>query len=498
MEKGQILTIEIEDIGTEGQGIGKADGLAVFVKGTVIGDVAKVELTKLKKRYAFAKLIELVEPSPYREEPFCPYDKMCGGCSFGTTSYEGQLALKEKQVRDRLVRLGGLEDPKMNPIIGMAEPWRYRNKATMPVSTGGLITKKGGIVEPVHEPRIGFYRAKTHDVVDCQDCLLQSEPAMAAAEALRQFMIEDNITSYDPKWDKGLMKHMIVKTAIGTGEVMVVLVINGKGIPNGQKLVQMLDEAIYNIPVYDDGPFAGVEFNLESVVINVNKGETKDIMGEECITLAGKPTIKETIGGLTFEISPLSFYQVNREQMMQLYGKALEYADLKGGETVLDLYCGVGTIGLFCADEMRKKGDAGMVIGIETIKGAVLDANRNAVLNGIVNARYVCGKAEDEMPKMVGLAPDDRPDDDPNKIMIERADVAILDPPRAGCDERLLETVVKVGPERIVYVSCDPATLARDIKYLTANGYEFVEATPVDMFPHSNHCECVSLLVKGK
>jgi len=180
--------------------------------------------------------------------------------------------------------------------------------------------------------------------------------------------------------------------------------------------------------------------------------------------------------------------------MMQLYGKALEYADLKGGETVLDLYCGVGTIGLFCADEMRRKGDAGMVIGIETIKGAVIDANRNAVLNGIVNARYVCGKAEDEMPKMVGLAPDDRPDDDPNKIMIERADVAILDPPRAGCDERLLETVVKVGPERIVYVSCDPATLARDIKYLTANGYKFVEATPVDMFPHTGHCEVVSLL----
>lgn len=498
MEKGQILTIEIEDIGTEGQGIGKADGLAVFVKGTVIGDVAKVELTKLKKRYAFAKLIELVEPSPHRIEAFCPYDKMCGGCTFGSTAYEGQLALKEKQVRDRLERLGGLENPKINPIIGMEEPWRYRNKASMPVSTGGLMTKKGGIVEPVHEPRIGFYQAKSHDVVNCEDCLLQSEPAMAAAEALRQFMIEDNITSYDPRWDKGLMKHLIVKTAVGTGEVMVILVINGKGIPNGQKLVQMLDEAIYNVPVYDDGPFAGVEFNLESVIVNINKGDNNNIMGEECITLAGKPTIKETIGGLTFEISPLSFYQVNREQMIQLYGKALEYADLKGGETVLDLYCGVGTIGLFCADEMRRKGDAGMVIGIETIKGAVIDANRNAVINGIVNARYVCGKAEDEMPKMVGLVPHNLDDDNPNKIMIERADVAILDPPRAGCDERLLETVVKVGPERIVYVSCDPATLARDIKYLGEHGYEFVEATPVDMFPHTGHCEVVTLLVKAE
>ena len=494
MEKGQILTIEIEDISTEGQGIGKADGLAVFVKGTVVGDVAKVELTKLKKRYAFAKLVELVEPSPFRMESFCPYNKLCGGCIYGNMDYEGQLQVKEKQVRDRLERLGGLENPTVRPIIGMEEPWRYRNKATMPVSTGGLITKKGGIVEPVHEPRIGFYQAKSHDVVDCQDCLLQSEPAMAAAEALRQFMIEDNITSYDPRWDKGLMKHMIVKTAMGTGEVMVILVINGKGIPNGQKLVQMLDEAIYNVPVYDDGPFAGIEFNLESVIMNINKGDSKDIMGEECVTLAGKPVIKETFGDLTFEISPLSFYQVNREQMIQLYGKALEYADLKGGETVLDLYCGVGTIGLFCANEMRKKGDAGMVIGIETIKGAVIDANRNAVVNGIINARYVCGKAEEELPKMVGLVPNDREDDDPNKIMIERADVAILDPPRAGCDERLLDTVVKVGPERIVYVSCDPATLARDIKYLVEHGYKFVEATPVDMFPHTAHCEVVSLL----
>ena len=498
MEKGQILELKIEDMSSEGAGIGKADGFAVFVKNTVVGDVVKAELTKVKKNYGFGRVTEVVEASPWRVEPVCEHCDSCGGCTYGHLAYEAQLELKAKQVRDKISRLGGIADPDMEPIIGMDEPYRYRNKASMPVSTGGLITLKGGVVKPVHEPRIGFYQAKSHDVVNVDDCLLQSEPAMAAARALRQFMKEDNITSYDPRWEKGLMRHMIVRTAAGTGEVMVVLVINGKGIPNANKLVDMLDDAIYNVPVYEDGPLAGVEFNLESVVVNINKKNTSEILGEECITIAGKPTIMEEVGGLQFEISPLSFYQVNREQMVKLYGKAIEYADLQGGETVLDLYCGVGTIGLFCADEMRRKGDAGMVIGIETIKGAVIDANRNAVLNGIVNARYVCGKAEDEMPKMVGLAPDDRPDDDPNKIMIERADVAILDPPRAGCDERLLETVVKVGPERIVYVSCVPSTLARDIKYLTANGYEFVEATAVDMFPHCNHCEVVTLLVKAQ
>ena len=319
-------------------------------------------------------------------------------------------------------------------------------------------------------------------------------------------MIEDHITSYDPRWEKGLMRHMIVRTAAGTGEVMVILVINGKAIPNAQKMVEMLDDAIYNVPVYDDGPLAGVEFSLESVVINVNKSKNLDgpILGEECITIAGKPTITEEVSGMKFEISPLSFYQVNREQMVKLYDKVLEYADLKGGETVLDLYCGVGTIGLFCAREMEKKAresaaedtaeavQPGQVIGIESIKGAVLDANRNATINGIVNARYVCGKAEEELPKMMGMV-DTEGGKEP-AIRISQADVAILDPPRAGCDERLLEAVVKAEPSKIIYVSCDPATLARDIKWLTENGYEFREATPCDMFPWTSHVETVALL----
>ena len=514
MEKGQIVELKIEDMSAEGRGIGKIydgeRGFAVFVKDAVLGDLVRAELTKVKKNYAFARVTEVLEPSSVRQESFCEYSGLCGGCVYSQISYEAQLALKENQVREKLTRLGGLTDPVLMPIMGMAEvelagsPFRYRNKASMPVSTGGLITEKGGIVKPVHEPRIGFYRPKSHEVVNCEDCLLQSAPAMAAAKALRKFMEEDHITSYDPRWDKGLMRHLIVRTAAGTGEVMVILVINGKAIPNAQKLVEMLDEAIYNVPVSEDGPLAGVEFNLESVIVNINKSKNLEgqILGEECITIAGKPTITEEVGGLCFEISPLSFYQVNREQMVRLYDKALEYASLKGDETVLDLYCGVGTIGLFAAAEMNRKAREateagnpmrpGRVIGIESVKGAVIDANRNATINGIVNARYVWGKAEEELPKMVS-AEEALKDE---ALRVTHADVAILDPPRAGCEEPLLEAVVKAAPERIAYVSCDPATLARDIKWLTAKGYEFREATPCDMFPWTGSVETVCLLSK--
>ena len=496
------------------------------------------------------------------------------------------------------------QTPRFRPIIGMEDPFRSRNKATMPVWTGGVITRKGGILENLGTPAVGFYQAKSHDVVDCYDCFLQSEPAMAAAEALRQFMISDNITAYDPKWEKGLLRHLVVKTARGTGEVMVILVINGKGIPNAEKLVEMLDDAIYNLPPRKDG----VEYNLESVILNVNKAEGKgskgkkdqkggkpdkgqaasrgqrggSIFGQECITLAGKPTILEQVGDLKFEISPLSFYQVNPVQMEALYDKAIEYADLSGDETVLDLYCGVGTIGLFAAREMERKQqeragldsdehgvvlqsngndefmeeeltaektaavmsedslvaetetdrnieksfdfvenrqmtmNAGRVIGIESVKEAVLDANRNAVINGIVNARYVCGKAEEVLPLMVQNdltddgskvgregAENGKAETKPavkldDSLKIDHADVVFLDPPRAGCDERLLEAVVSVAPERIVYVSCDSATLARDVKYLTGNGYAFVEGTPVDMFPWTGSVETVVLLSKLK
>lgn len=477
-EKGQKVQIEITDISDQGQGIGKSQGLAIFVADTVLGDKVTAELTKIKKRYAFGKLVSVDEPSPYRIEPICQYADRCGGCPLMTTSYEGQLVLKEKHIHDRLERLAGLENPKINPIVGMeaGTEYFYRNKATMPISTGGNIMRKGGIIENLGEPAIGFYRGKSHDVVNCEECYLQSKAAMAAVKATRQFMAEDNITAWDDKWEQGLMRHMVVRTSFETGEVMVTYIINGKGIPNGEKLIAMVDEAVYE---------AG--FSLESVNISTKKDKVVggEIYGKEVTPYAGKNVIIDYIGDLKFEVSPRSFYQVNPQMTAKLYSKAKEYAQLTGKENVLDLYCGVGSIGLFCADEAKQ------VLGIEVIKDAVLDANRNAVINGIVNARFLCGKAEEELPKLLK----GEGDEDLVKVA-KNADVVILDPPRAGCAPWLLDAVAEVAPERIVYVSCDPATLARDVKMLCEKGYEFVEASPYDLFPWSGHCECVVVMTR--
>lgn len=491
MEKGQKCQLLIDDLSDEGQGIGRVDGMAVFVKGAIPGDHVIAEITKVKKNYAFAVASEIVTPSPYRIESECQYAGQCGGCTYSGMNYEGQLKVKEKQVREKLIRLGGLDNPKLNSIVGMDNPYAYRNKVQMPISTGGIITRKGGVVENLGPCTIGFYKAKSHDVVNCQECLLQTPPAAAIAEALRKFMKEDNITAYDPKWEKGLMRHLVVKTAMGTGEVMAILVINGKGIPNSAKLVEMMDEAVYSLPAREDG----VEYNLESVVVNINKNKTTEIMGKECLNIAGKPTILERVGDMAFEISPLAFYQVNPVQMKVLYDKVLEYAQLNGTEHVLDLYCGVGTIGLYCANEMQKKAgnqSTGRVLGIESVKGAVVDANRNAVVNGLVNAQFIYGRAEEELPKVL----EGYTDKDGFEVQAFNPDIIILDPPRSGCAQELLEAVTAAQPEKIIYVSCDPATLARDVKILGESGYKFVEGTPVDMFPWTKHVECVVLLSK--
>lgn len=590
MEKGNIVEVRIEDMSGEGQGIGKtADGFVVFVPGAVAGDVVRAELTKVKKSYGFARLMDVLEESPDRTDEFdCEYfENGCGGCQLGKLRYGAQLALKEQQVRSRLERIACLKEPVIRPIIGMNDedndgsgPYRYRNKAQFPVSTGGIITRKGGIVESLGEPAVGFFRAKSHEVVDCMDCYLQSLPAMAAADALRRFMEEDHITAWDPRWEKGLIRHLIVKTGFGSGEVMVVIVINGNGIPNVQKLIEMLDDAIYD-----------VGYSLESVVLNIKKGEAgaagsagggkgkrksgrsgsgrglkavqkpkagagPDIMGDKNVVAAGKPVIVDRVGDLEFEISPMSFYQVNPVQMKRLYDKVREYcgfgsgADGAGGScstdeqgsavidlevdtgekpagpggsaaaqendalqkdkpVILDLYCGIGTIGLYCADA------AEAVVGIESVKEAVIDANRNAVINNIVNARYICGKAEEILPQYIKAAERAAYADteksaesaedaesaertagtvriDPELAgLISSAKVAILDPPRAGCRPELLEAVAGSGVERIVYISCDAATLARDIKVLGDLGYRFVEATPVDMFPWTAHTESI-------
>ena len=471
MDKGQIVELTIEDISTEGQGIGRTgDGMVVFVQGALPGDQARVELTKVKKNYAIGKALELLHVSEFRrEEERCPYQDQCGGCPYGELEYSKQLELKEQQVRSRLERIAGVE-PEMQPIVGADSNERYRNKAVMKISTGGLMTKKGGIQTPVHEPRIGFSPAKSHDVTDCPDCRLQISTAMAAAETTRQFMEEDHICSFDDRWDKGLMKQMTVKTAFGTGEVMVIYDIHGKGIPNAAKLVEYLDDAVYE---------AGG--SLESVVIRNDK---------KTETIAGKYTITDAVviedRTLQFEISANSFYQVNHDQMEKLYGIvrsccAAVCAQNGAEPVVLDLYCGTGTIGLCVADI------ASHVHGIEVVQDAVLDANRNAVINGIVNATYTCGKAEELIPQW---AAEGRAE--------AHADIVILDPPRAGCKPELLDAIAEAAIPNVIYVSCDPATLARDVKLLHEAGYELVEATPVDMFPNSGHVETVALIQKRK
>ncbi len=436
-------TFTIVDMNHDGDGVGKSDGIAVFVPGSITGDVVEVQISQLKKNYAIGTLLQILEPSKDRITPRCSYADQCGGCALQPMAYESQLKLKRKMVVDALTRIGKIEEPKVRNTMGMKEPFGYRNKAQYPV------TDKG----------IGFYKIKSHEVVDCNHCIIQTAAADLAAGVLRSYIKSDNLTTYDEKTGEGLLRHLVVKTAFNTGEVMIILVINGMKIPNRDKFIDMM---VKGVP------------GVASIVLNVNKKSSSVVMGQECITIFGKERIIDTLEGLKFEISPLSFYQVNPVQMKRLYNMVVEYGGLHGEEMVLDLYSGVGSIGLYCAKKAKK------VIGIESEKDAVLDAVRNAIINGIVNAEFIHGKAEIELPKLIEKG--------------EHPDVVILDPPRNGCDERLLATVAEMAPARIVYVSCNPSTLARDIKILTDLGYEFMEAQPVDMFPQTMHVETVVLM----
>ena len=471
MEKGDIITIEIIDMTDDGKGIGRIDGMAVFVDGAVFGDAAKVCIEKVKKNYALGKAVEIVSLSPHRagDASVCPYIDECGGCAYGKLNYETQLKLKEKQVKDKLERIAGIASANVQAIIPMSDldsnHTGYRNKAVMAVHPGD----KGG-------PVIGFRARKSHRVVDCKTCKIQAEPVMTVAETFREYALREN--------DKlGWLKEITVRTAFSTGEVMVVLgVENTKKLPDVESLILLLDDAI-------DEPYS-----LESVAA---------FDGRKPEILAGKREIEDEICGLKFKISPQSFYQVNPVQAEKLYEQVMEYAGVlsyQAGDApssddkdhtpfaddkleVLDLYCGVGTIGLIAASRMKEKGN---VFGVEYVKSAVLDANRNAMINGIVNALFIQGKAEEIIPEKVKTQE------------IKRADVVILDPPRRGCEPELLQSVIETKAKKIVYVSCDPATLARDLKLLIENGYEFIECTPVDMFCHSSHVEAVILLIRRR
>lgn len=450
MRKDDLITVTIEDLSSEGLGVGHYDGMAFFIKDTVIGDVAEAKIMKLKKTYGYARLTRLITPSPDRIAARCPVARQCGGCQIQAMSYPAQLRFKEAKVRNNLVRIGKFEHPPMEPIISMEEPFRYRNKAQFPVG----MSKDGRIIA-------GFYAGRTHAIIECEDCLLGVEENRVILDLVLEYMKEYHISPYEELTGKGLVRHVMIRKGFATGEVMVCLIVNGDSLPHVDALVERLRTIQ----------------GMASITLNINREQTNVIMGREIKLLWGQPYIEDTIGSVRFRISPLSFYQVNPLQTEKLYNKALEYAGLTGEETVWDLYCGIGTISLFLAQRAKQ------VYGVEIVPAAIEDAKANAALNGMTNAEFFVGKAEEVLPEKY------------EKEGIT-ADVIVVDPPRKGCEESVLATMIQMAPKRIVYVSCDSATLARDLKYLCHHGYELTRCCPTDMFGNSVHVETVCCLYR--
>lgn len=467
--KNDIVTVQIDDIGNDGEGIGRIDGFTLFVKDAVIGDTVEARITKLKKNYGYARLEKVIKPSSFRVQPRCAIHRQCGGCQLQAMSYERQLLFKHDKIRNNLIRIGGfpkeLIDSVMEPIVGMENPWHYRNKAQYPVG----YDKNGKLVT-------GFYAGRTHDIIPNTDCMLGPSENKLILETMLSYMKENHVTAYNEISGEGLVRHILIRTGFSSGEIMVCLVINGKALPKENELV---------------GKLTGIPVNgrITSISVNINTERTNVIMGKEIRILWGSAYIEDSIRimGLenadgeeervNFHISPLSFYQVNPMQTEKLYSIALKYAGLTGNETVWDLYCGIGTISLFFAKY------AGRVYGVEIVPQAIEDARENARINGIGNVEFYVGKAEEILPEKY------------EKEGIH-ADVIVVDPPRKGCDEKCLEIMLAMKPEKIVYVSCDSATLARDLKILTAGGYELKRARGVDQFGMTGHCECVCQLVR--
>ena len=451
-KKNQIVELYIDDIGNEGEGIGHIDGYALFLKDAVIGDKVRAKIIKTKKNYGFARVEEVIEASKDRVSPRCSKARQCGGCTLQHLAYEKQLEYKFNKVKNCLERIGGLEniEEKMEPILGMEEPFYYRNKAQFPVG----YDKEGNLIT-------GFYAGRTHHIIDCTHCMIQHPVNEQILLKVLDYMKKNNITAYDEKTHKGLVRHIVTRVGFKTGEIMVCLVVNGskKNLRNLEMLVDSLTE---------------VE-GMTSICVNINKEKTNRILGSKIEEVYGKPYIYDYIGNVKYQIGPLSFFQVNPTQTKVLYEKAMEYADLKGEETVWDLYCGIGTISLFLAQKAKQ------VYGVEIIKEAIDDARRNAALNHMDNVEFFVGKAEEVVPaqyEKTGIHPD----------------VIVVDPPRKGCDAILLNTMLDMAPKRIVYVSCDPATLARDLKMLCEEKYTLEKVSVVDQFSHSVHVESVCAL----
>ena len=512
-QKNDIVTVGIEDIGNDGEGIGKTEGYTLFVKDAVIGDVVEARIIKCKKNYGYARTEKVVTPSPFRATPKCPYHRQCGGCQIQALQYERQLTYKQDKVRANLLRIGGFTaaqtDAVMEPIVGMEEPWHYRNKAQYPVG----YDRKGNLIA-------GFYAGRTHDIIANTDCPLGPPENRDILEAVLAYMRENHVSAYREDAGEGLVRHVLIRTGFSSGEIMVCVVINGKKLPAQERLVEKLTGLTF--------PSAGMTENakaepgcahtphnseqarrIASISVSINREKTNVIMGKEIHVLWGSGRIEDSLcvrksvefgnradteetGGdrITFSISPLSFYQVNPRQTEKLYQTALEYAQLTGRETVWDLYCGIGTISLFMAKRAKK------VYGVEVIPQAIEDAWENAERNGISNVEFYVGKAEEVLPSFYekNAAAFGGEANEESGAGQCRPDVIVVDPPRKGCDEKCLETMLAMQPKRIVYVSCDSATLARDLKILCEGGYALKRVRVIDQFGHTCHVEVIIMM----
>ncbi len=447
LKKNDEIYLTVKSCTLQGSGVCDYEGMTVFVRGGVTGDRVLAHIIKVKKTYAVGIIKKLIQRSGMRAKDFCPIAEKCGGCCFAHIKYECELEIKAKQVADNFKRLGGL-DVELDTIIPSPSADRYRNKAQYPVGTDGNFAQ------------IGFYAPMTHRIIDCSDCRLQPKEFSEITDIFRDWIRENKVSVYDETTNRGVLRHIFIRKAVVTGQIMVCVVANAEEIPNVDDLISRLTQL--------DG--------VKSIILNVNREKTNVVLGRECKTLWGEDFITDELCGLKFNISPLSFYQVNHDGAEILYNKAKEYAELTGNEALVDLYCGTGTIGLTMANDVKS------LIGVEIIPQAIENAKENARNNGIENAEFICADASQAAQELLqrGITPD----------------VVILDPPRKGCDEELVKAVVKMSPERIVYVSCDSATLTRDCRRFTDLGYTVKKATPVDMFPHTGHVECVVLMTK--
>ncbi|MBD5511347.1 MAG: 23S rRNA (uracil(1939)-C(5))-methyltransferase RlmD [Lachnospiraceae bacterium] len=494
--KNDTVVVTIEDMGADGEGIGKVEGFPLFIKDAIIGDTVEAKIVKNKKNYAYARLEKVLSPSPFRVQPVCRFHRQCGGCQLQAMSYERQLIFKQDKVKNNLLRIGGFSETEidrvMEPIVGMEEPFRYRNKAQYPIGED----KDGN-------PVAGFYAGRTHSIIANTDCVLGREENKEILDTILAYMREFHVRPYDEKSGEGLIRHVLIRTGFDNGEIMVCLVLNYRKKREG-KALSVVDSP--SAPREGGGYLPHQEEllsrlsqikNMTSVSVSINTEKTNVIMGKEIHTLWGKDSISDSIRvrdmtkadmaftgeKLEFSISPLSFYQVNPRQTEKLYSLALQYAGLTGQETVWDLYCGIGTISLFLATRAKQ------VCGVEVIPQAIEDAKENARRNHITNAEFFVGKAEEVLPAFY-----DNSDGCDENAAMRHPDVIVVDPPRKGCDTACLATMLKMAPDRIVYVSCDSATLARDLRILCDGGYELRKVRAVEQFGGTVHVETVALL----